>query len=193
MGSRRNGVPAILLAGAILCAAAPAAGQERGTISGTVTEELSNRPLIGAQILVVGTGIGTISGAGGRYTLTNVPAGEIRVQFQLIGYKTVERTVTLGAGVTDRLDVSMAQTAIALDEVVVTGAGIATQKRKLGNTVATINSGAIENAPVRNISELLTAREPGVLSLASGGMAGEGSATPTSPRRRGRHRRLFGD
>lgn len=175
MRSRANRIPALLLAGAFLCVAMPAAAQERGTLTGTVTEELSNRPLIGAQVVIVGTEVGTVTGANGRYTLPNVPAGEITVQIQLIGYKTVERTLTMGAGISERLDVTMTQTAIALDEVVVTGAGIATQKRKLGNTVATINAASVENAPIRNISELLTAREPGVSSLASGGMAGEGA------------------
>ncbi len=174
MGFRRYRLPAIV-AGAFLFLALPAGAQERGTVTGTVLEELSTRPLVGVQVFVPNTEIGTVTGAGGRYTLTDVPAGQVTIRAQIIGYRTIDRAITLGGGMTERVDFTMAQTAIALDEVVVTGAGIATQKRKLGNTVATINTQTLENAPIRNLSELLTAREPGVASLASGGMSGEGA------------------
>jgi len=175
MRNRRSTAVSWLPALALLLAFAPAAAQQTGTLTGTVTEDLSQRPLVGVQVYVVGTGLGTVTGSNGRYTLTNVPAGQIQLQAQLIGYKTLEKTVTLGAGVSERVDFLLGQTAIQLDEVVVTGAGIATQKRKLGNTVATINASAIENAPIKNISELLSAREPGVVTLTTGGMAGEGA------------------
>ncbi len=46
-------------------------------------------------------------------------------------------TVTAGQSVV--ADLAMTQTAIALEEIVVTGAGIATEKRKLGNTIATVD------------------------------------------------------
>ena len=174
MDCRRIGLR-VLGTAVLLAVSGTASAQERGTLSGTVVEELTNRPLIGAQILVVGTEVGTVTGAGGQYTLPNVPAGRIRLQVQLIGYKPVEREVSMGAGVTASVDFMMTQTAIALDEVVVTGAWVATQKRKLGNTVASINASSFENAPVRNLSELLSGREPGVTALPSGGFAGEGA------------------
>jgi TonB-linked SusC/RagA family outer membrane protein len=174
MVCRRSGL-CILVIILMLAQQGTAAAQERGTLSGTVVEELTNRPLAGAQIVVVGTDVGTVTGEGGQYTLPNVPAGRIRLLVQLIGYKPVEREVTMGAGVTESVDFMLTQTAIALDEVVVTGAWVATQKRKLGNTVATINATSFENAPVRNLSELLTGREPGVTALPSGGFAGEGA------------------
>src|SRR5439155_7074727 len=55
------------------------------------------------------------------------------------------------------------------------GAGASTERRKVPNTVATINTDNLRNAPVVNVSEQLAAREPGVSLLPSGGLAGEGA------------------
>lgn len=149
--------------------------QERGTVSGTVVEALSRRPLNGAQVVITGSGLGTITTTNGRFVIPDVPVGEVTVEAQIIGYRTASQTVTVRAGEAATVDFELAQTAIQLDEVVVTGAGVATERKKLGNTVATINVASMESAPVRNISELLAAREPGVSALTTGGMAGEGA------------------
>ena len=66
----------------------------------------------------------------------------------------------------------MPQVAIGLDAVVVTGTGVATERRKLGNTIATIDATQLKTAPVENVSEMLAAREPGVSILPSGGLTG---------------------
>ena len=73
-------------------------------------------------------------------------------------------------------DFSLQQTAITLDEVVVTGAGIATEKRKLGNTIATLDAASLENAPIADFSQMIAGREPGVVALPSSGSTGEGAA-----------------
>ncbi len=173
---RWNSVVALALGIAGVASAATAVtAQERGTVSGTVVEALSRRPVNGAQVSVLGTGLGTITGTNGRFVVPNVPAGQATVQVQIIGYRTVEQAVQVSGGATATVEFELAQTAISLDELVITGAGVATQKRKLGNTVATVNAQQLENAPVRNVSEMLAAREPGVTALASGGMAGEGA------------------
>src|SRR5207253_2675443 len=59
--------------------------------------------------------------------------------------------------------------------IVVTGAGAETEKRKLGNTVTTIDASTLRNAPVTNLSEQLAARDPSVSVLPSGGLTGEGA------------------
>ena len=69
---------------------------------------------------VVG-GSGTLSDAAGRYRLS-VPAGEKAViRVSTLGYGAVERSVTVAAGETVRLDVELATAAMALDPIVVTG------------------------------------------------------------------------
>jgi hypothetical protein len=60
----------------------------------------------------------------GQYVLSGVPAGTVTVGADLIGYRTVESQVTVVAGGTADLDLSLERTAIALDNVVVTGGGL---------------------------------------------------------------------
>ena len=74
-----------------------------------------------------------------------------------------------------QVDFGLTQTAIALDEIVVTGTGIATEKRKFGNTIATLDVSTLDDAPIINFSQLLAGREPGVVVLPSSGWTGEGA------------------
>ena len=151
------------------------AAQTRGTITGVVQEQDRGIPIEGAQVSVVGTSIGGMTQSGGRYTLTNVPAGPQVVQVRRIGYSSQTRAVTVVAGETATQDFNLSRSVIALDEVVVTGTGVATEKRKLGNTVGTIDASALEDKPIISFSEVLQGREPGVVALPSGGLAGEGA------------------
>lgn len=165
---------ALTLAGVGLWAA-PLAAQGTATVSGTVREAGSQRPLASVQVFIAGQGVGTTTSASGAYKLDGVQAGAVRIQAQAVGYATGTQTVQVTAGQTARADFSLAPAALALDELVVTGSGAPTERRKLGNTVASINTRELQNAPVANVSEVLQGREPGVLLLPSGGVAGEGA------------------
>ena len=160
-----------------LALAVPAGSLEaQGTVTGIVRAQGSMRPLDAAQVFIPGTGIGTLTSGAGRFLLPGVPVGQQTIRVELVGYASQEQTVTVTAGQTAVVEFDMAQSAIELDQIVVTGAGQATQRRMLGNTVATLNvESTVERAPVQNMSEVLQGREPGVLVTQTGGMAGEGS------------------
>jgi len=166
---------AVGLVAAVLCSSLLHA-QTAGTVQGIVTDASTQRPMADVQVFVPAVNRGVVTGVDGRYRLVNVPAGPTQVRFQRIGYTPVTRTVGVAAGEPARLDVEMSASTIALDEIVVTGAGVATERRKLGNTVATIDAAQVaRTAPVVNVSEVLQAREPGVVGLSSSGTTGEGS------------------
>lgn len=172
MGFRRV---SYMLAAAGALIALPVEAQNRGTVSGLVRDGVTRRHLTGAQVSVVGTTMMASVDEDGRYTITNVPAGTRVIRVRMIGYRGIDREADVAGGATTTIDFELSPAVIQLEEVVVTGTGVATERRKLGNTVATINSSMVENAPIKNVSEILTAREPGVTALASGGMAGEGT------------------
>ncbi|NNF14628.1 MAG: SusC/RagA family TonB-linked outer membrane protein [Gemmatimonadetes bacterium] len=154
---------------------APIVAQTTGTLVGTVRDAASQRPLEAVQVYIGGTGIGALTNAAGRFLLLNVPAGEHTLVAEIVGYRSGSQTVTVAAGQSVVADFALQQTAITLDEVVVTGAGVATEKRKLGNTIATLDASTVENAPVNNFSEMIAAREAGVQMLPSSGYTGEGA------------------
>ncbi len=150
--------------------------QATGTIQGVVQETGSLRPLANIQVFVPSVGRGTLTNSAGRFLLVNVPAGTVQLQAQGVGYATGNQTATVAAGQTAEVNFSLQPSAIAIDEVVVTGAGQATQAKKLGNTVATIDTDdVLATAPVNSVSEVLQAREPGVTGLPGGGLVGQGS------------------
>ncbi len=171
----RRGTTLLVALGLALAAAAPVAAQATGTITGRVTDSSTQRPMDNAQISIPGSGIGALANAAGQYLLLNVPAGEHRVQVQLIGYAVVEQVVTVASGQTAVLNFQLSRSAIELGEIVITGAGQATERRRLGNTVQAISVSEIENAPVVSASEVLQARIPGVDVQTTGGHAGSGA------------------
>ncbi len=152
-----------------------ATAQATGTVTGRVADAGSLRPLEGVLVSLVGTAFGVPTNASGGYLVLSVPAGDYTVRATRVGYREGEQTVTVAAGGTVELNFELGQTVIALDELVVTGAGIVTEKRKLGNTIATLNTAALENAPVSDFSQLIAGREPGVVALPSSGYTGEGA------------------
>ena len=69
-----------------------------GTITGIITDEVSEQPIEGAQVSVVGETVGTLTNADGRYVLLNVPAGEHEIRVVLPGFAQQSHTVTVTAG-----------------------------------------------------------------------------------------------
>src|SRR5687768_7907073 len=151
------------------------AAQNTGRITGRVVDAATNRPLVGVQVFIPATGLGNLSDQDGRYLLQNVPAGEHTVTAQLVGHKQAERRVTVNPGATVTVNMALDETAIALEQIVVTGAGVGTQRKKLGNTIAAIDATKVNTAAVSDVSQMLAAREPGVSVLPGGGYTGEGA------------------
>lgn len=175
MGRRGMGWIAGVLLG--LLGSAPAVAQgTTGTITGQVLHEGTGQPLAGVQVYVVGTRIGAVSDAGGRFRLVGVPVGRVQLRAQTVGFSTATQTVTVGPGQTVTVTFRLAPSAIALEELVVTGAGVATERRRLGNTVATLSAAQLENKPIKTFSEALAGREPGVNLLPNTGLTGEGAS-----------------
>ena len=166
----------LVLALAFMLGLAPtnAEAQTSGQLVGTVVDAASRRPLEAVQVFIGNTGIGALTNAAGRFLLLNVPVGELTLDAQMVGYRTGSQTVTVTSGESAVVDFGLDQTAIALDQIVVTGAGIATERRKLGNTIAVVDAASLENNPVSTFSDLIAAREPGVVLLPTSGSTGEG-------------------
>lgn len=141
------------------------------TIEGTVREQSTNRPVELAQVHVVGKNIGASSNRDGFYRITNVPAGQVELRIRMVGFSPTSRTVTVTAGGTETVNFTLSPTAVQLEAIVTTGTAGATEIKRLGNTVATIDPPKF--APIKTASELLQGREPGVVGLSTSGLTGE--------------------
>ena len=149
--------------------------QAQGSVRGKVTSASSNAPLGNAQVFVVGTTLGGVSGADGSYSILAVPPGAHVVRVRLIGYAPTEKSVTVTAGTVTTLDFALTQSAVSLDEVVVTGTGGSARKREVGNSIGQIK---VADAPevTTNLSNMLSGRIAGVTVGGNVGNSGGGSA-----------------
>ncbi|HLL43569.1 MAG TPA: TonB-dependent receptor, partial [Segetibacter sp.] len=91
-------------------------------VKGTITDKISEKPLAGVTIKVEGTALSVISDTDGKFAITDVPVGRIRLNITTIGYQPAsipEVLVTTGKEVV--LEIGLEQQIASLDEVVVRG------------------------------------------------------------------------
>lgn len=151
------------------------AAQGTGTITGTLQARETGRPLAGAQVAIPDLARGTLTDERGRFLMTSVPVGSHTVEVRYIGYATVSEQVDVQADQTSTLDLQMATAAVNLEELVVTGTGVVTERKRLGATLNTISSEEISAGPVTSVSDALRGRVPGLVAMPSGEV---GAASP---------------
>jgi len=92
-----------------------------GSITGRIVDATSGQPIAGAQVQLVGTTNGAMSGVDGRYLIIRVPAGTATIQVRRIGYgpKTVTGLIVPAGGTLEQ-DVSLKTADVQLAAVSVT-------------------------------------------------------------------------
>ncbi len=94
--------------------------QNRGAITGRVVEEQTGEPLLGVNVLLMGTKLGAVTKAEGVFTIPNLPVGTYRLRTSMVGYRTQQKQVVVEGGKTTELTIRLKQTVIESGEVVVT-------------------------------------------------------------------------
>ena len=164
----------VAVAAALALAALPASAQTTGTVAGSVTDAANAAGLQSVQVHLVGTGLGGLTNASGRFLIVNVPAGNYTLRAERLGYATAEAQITVAAGGTVSQDFAMMTEALGLDELVVTGTAGASRRREIGNTVAQINLSDVTEPP-QSVDALLQGRVSGMTVLNASGNAGSGA------------------
>lgn len=143
----------------------PKSSQVSKRITGIITDP-NGEPIIGANILVEGTTIGTITDMNGEFELTVPQSGTLKVSY--IGYLNHEEKIS---GKTN-YQIVLREDSQALDEVVVVGYGV--QKRsELTGAIASVKSDDIKDVSAKSLSEALSGRVAGVMVTKSDGKPGE--------------------
>jgi len=120
----------IALAAALLLAA-PAAAQQRASLTLTVVEAETGRPVAGARITVSGVGQAALTDAEGKARITAVPPGRRMVSISRIGYATEGAAVEFEReGV--EADVELHPQALTLNELRVRSLGPVSKLRESG-------------------------------------------------------------
>ncbi len=133
------------------------------TVTGNVTD--SSGPLPGVTVVVMGTDTGTQTDFDGNYSI-NASVGDV-LQFSYVGMETAERTV----GGSNVIDITMVESAEALEEVVVVGYGTE-RKGKVTGSVSVIKSEKLASVPIGSFDQILQGQAPGLYVTAGSGQPG---------------------
>lgn len=158
----------LLLMAGLLCLSLDAAAQSR--IHGVV-RDAAGQPIAGANILVVGTSVGTTTDISGGYTITVPKAGD-KIAVSFIGYTTQVFTV----GTQTTVNVELKEDSTALDDVVVVGYGVQ-KKASVTGSIASVKGNELKQAATANLSNALAGRMPGVIANTRSGEPGADGAT----------------
>jgi len=143
-------------------------GANRQMLTGKVTDT-KGAGLLGVNIVIRGTSVGTTSDENGNYSLiipenVNNPV----LQFTYLGFQKKEENI----GNRNLINVILIEEATALNEVVVVGYGI--QKRvNLTGAVSSVSSEVMQSKPVNNPLSALQGEMPGLVIQRYSGSPGD--------------------
>ena len=151
----------LMMAAAIVCSA-------QKPVTGTVTDKVTDEPLVGVSVAVQGTTSGTVTDIDGKFSIS-VP-GDASLVFGYLGYRTVTMEVA-GKAV---LDVRMESDINTLDEVVLMGYS-SMKKTDLSSSVVSVQGERLRDIATPDIGTMLQGKVAGVFVTNSSGAPGSGA------------------
>jgi TonB-linked SusC/RagA family outer membrane protein len=138
-------------------------------ITGLVTD-IKGDPIIGANIIVKGTNIGTITDFNGNFSLEASRGSNLLISY--IGYLPTEIVISDK----NNLKVELLEDTKNLEEVVVVGYGTA-KKGNLTGAVSMVKGKDLTVAPAASTTNLLTGRVSGLITKQTSGLPGQDAAS----------------
>lgn len=126
-----------------------------GKISGKIIDKSTGEVLIGANVLIVGTSMGSSSDVDGNYFILNIPPGEYQVKASMIGYSSVTfEHVKVSVDQTTKIDFELNPESIELENVVVTAEKPIVRK-DLTSTEQTVSGEDISMLPLEDVASVV--------------------------------------
>ncbi|HEY9167657.1 MAG TPA: TonB-dependent receptor [Candidatus Kryptonia bacterium] len=148
--------------------AASANAQSRSKIQGTVKDAKTGEPLIGVNVLVVGTTLGAVTDIDGNYFIVNVPVGTYDVRASMVGYSpTLVKDVIVAIERVATVNFSIESAEIRTGEVVVMAQRNEMHKEVSSTQMIATSQDIQTVAGIREINAFL-AKLPGVSTDANG-------------------------
>lgn len=157
-------IKSLLITSLLTLLLVPALFGQEAIINGVVTDT-NGEPLPGATVSIAEiSGLGSAVDLDGTYSIT-VPADQVNGQtatlvVRFVSFRTQRITITLNSGdITQNIELS--EDLLQLDEVVVTGQGSVTERRRLSSPIESINAKQIESSTATSVDQLLQGQIPG--------------------------------
>ncbi|MFZ5515653.1 MAG: TonB-dependent receptor [Candidatus Zhuqueibacterota bacterium] len=148
-----------------LCSTLTFAGTT-GKIAGTVVDKESREPLIGTNIIIVGTPMGAATDMSGNFFINNIPPGTYRLEVRMMGYKSaMVRDVHVTTDLTTEVNIALEISIIEGEMVTLVAERPLVEKDVTAKMAVVSGQDIAERMPVANIQE--------VLSLQAGFVEGE--------------------
>jgi len=136
--------------------AVPAAAQDRGSVTGKVSDKRSGHALAFASVTVVEAKRGVLTDSEGQFLISGVAPGTYEVRVQFLGYKSESRTgVVVVGGRTASVNFTLEEQVVATTKQVEVTAERRLVETRQGTTVRSVNANEIRNLPVQTIGEVL--------------------------------------
>lgn len=137
-------------------------------VTGKVTDFKDGSPLIGVNVIVKGTTIGTLTDNDGNYSITS-DSNSILV-FSYIGYETIEDQI----GGRNLINIQMFEAFESIEEIVVIGYG-QVKREDVTGSITTVSSKDFNQGNITSPLELLMGRSAGVQITSNSGAPGDGA------------------
>jgi TonB-linked SusC/RagA family outer membrane protein len=140
-------------------------------ISGTVRFKSDGSPIVGANVVIVGTNRGTTTDINGHYQIA-VNNQAHQLAFSYLGMQTVKVNVEKK----NHIDVALREDAYGLNEVVVAGVAARTPRKNLTISVTKVGDKELNTSPSPSVVQSLEGKVAGVTVVQANGLPGSGAA-----------------
>ena len=129
---------------------------QTGQITGKVVDEQS-APLVGANVYLSGTILGSSTDESGRFLIEKIPPGSYQLIISIIGYETHRQAIALQAG--GKLDIGtimLRESAISQSPIVVTAGKYEQQLQDVPASITSVSSEELQSRNIVTIDQALS-------------------------------------
>ena len=140
----------------LIAVALPALAEDKGSISGTVTDKKTGHALPFASVTIPAAQKGALTDSEGRFTVSGVPVGTYEIKVQFLGYSGETRPgVVVATGKATAVDFKLAEIVVHEEKAVEVTAERRLVETKQGATVRSVNASEIRNLAVNTVADVL--------------------------------------
>ncbi|MFH1942344.1 MAG: TonB-dependent receptor [bacterium] len=144
-------------------------------ITGRVIEITTGNPVVGANVLVLGTMLGAATDGQGWYSIPQIPPGSYTIMVSAIGYKKEEKTVRVQPGEKIELHFSLEETVILMDGIAVTASRYQQSLSDIPVSLSLVPAKELTDRHITSVDQALR-YVPGVNALDGGQISIRGSS-----------------
>ncbi|MBI9070408.1 MAG: TonB-dependent receptor [Melioribacteraceae bacterium] len=126
-----------------------------GKIAGKIIDKSTGEPLIGANIVIIGTTMGSATDFDGNYFILNIPPGNYDIRASIIGFSSITvKNIRVSVDRTSNIDFELSEESIEIGEIVVSAEKLFVQN-DLTSTEAKISGNQISMLPLEDVSAVV--------------------------------------